>query len=207
MKRGIYWADVAHSDYMADQAKRAADRLLPGNKIIFVGADGFGAPGIGIEAVEKGNLDASAIYPTGGDVIIQTALKILRGEKVERQLLLTSNLVSTPQEALLLINMDKVLTAEVQRVERMHDRALFYLKQSRLERMLLYASLGILVLACGFCILFYRLNNLRRASNKRLHEQQNTLRQQNEQLLTMTKELEEATNAKLVFFTLNSATL
>ena len=194
-------AIVAHSDYMADQAKRAADRLLPGNKIIFVGADGFGAPGIGIEAVEKGNLDASAIYPTGGDVIIQTALKILRGEKVERQLLLTSNLVSTPQEALLLINMDKVLTAEVQRVERMHDRALFYLQQSRLERMLLYASLGILVLACGFCILFYRLNNLRRASNKRLHEQQNTLRQQNEQLLTMTKELEEATNAKLVFFT------
>lgn len=194
-------AIVAHSDYMANEAKKAADLLAPNNHILFVGADGFGAPGIGIEAVVKGNLDATAIYPTGGDVIIQTALKILHGEQVERQLLIPSNLVSTAQEALLLINMEYALTAEVKRVERMHDRALFYLKQSRLERMLLYASLGILVLLCVLCATLYRLNRLRRASNKRLHEQQNTLRQRNEQLLTMTKELEEATNAKLVFFT------
>lgn len=67
--------------------------------------------------------------------------------------------------------------------------------------MLLYASLGILLLVCFLCATYYRMNRLRRASNKRLHEQQNILRQRNEQLLTMTQELEEATNAKLVFFT------
>lgn len=194
-------AIVAHSDYMAALAKQAADQFMPDHEIIFVGADGFGAPGLGIEAVEKGEVDASAIYPTDGDVIIQTALKILRGEPVARQSLLPSYLVSTAQEAILLINMEKALTAEVNRVVRMHDRALFYLKQSRLELMLLYALLGILALVCSICFLFIRLNMLRKASNKRLHEQQNTLRQQNEQLLTMTKELEEATNAKLVFFT------
>ena len=194
-------AIVAHSDYMADMAKKAADKLCPGNNYIFVGADGFGAPGLGIEAVVKGDLDATAIYPTGGDVIIQTAMKILRGEKYDRQTILQSNIVSTSQEATLLINMEQVLTAEVERVERMHSRAIFYLQESQKERVMLYVSLAVLALICALCIALYRMNMLRRKSNKKLYEQQNKLMEQNGQLLNMTKELEEATNAKLVFFT------
>lgn len=192
---------VAHSDYMAGEAKKVADKLYPNNNYIFVGADGFGAPGLGVEAVEKGILNATAIYPTGGDIIIQTALKILRGEKFERQTLLQSNLVSTPQEATLLINMERTLTAEVERVERMHHRAVFYLKESQRERLMLYATLGVLGIIGILCAALYRVNLLRRKSNKRLHEQQNTLKEQNERLLSMTTQLEEAMNAKLVFFT------
>ena len=194
-------AIVAHSDYMADMAKKAADKLYPGNNYIFVGADGFGAPGLGIEAVVKGSLDATAIYPTGGDVIIQTAMKILKGEKYDRLTLLQSHLVSTSQEATLLINMERALTAEVERVERMHRRATFYLQEIQKERVMLYASLAVLALICALCVALYRMNHLRRKSNKKLYEQQNKLMEQNEQLLNMTKELEEATNAKLVFFT------
>ena len=192
---------VAHSDFMAKEVKKVADQLLPGHDILFVGADGFGSPGLGVEAVETGEVDATAIYPTGGDAIIQTALKLLRGEPCPRETLLPSHLVSTPQEATLLINMDRALTAEVERVEGMHHRAVFYLEQSHVERMMLYATLGILVLACLLCMALYRLNKIRKQANRRLREQQDTLRRHNEQLLTMTKDLEEATNAKLVFFT------
>ena len=194
-------AIVSHSDFMADRAKRAADRLYPGNDYIFVGADGFGTPGLGIEAVEKGELDATAIYPTGGDAIIQTALKILKGEQYEKTTFLPSNIVSTPQEAMLLINMDRALTAEVKRVERVHDKAVFYLKESQKERVMLYVLLAVLLLICGLCAALYRVNMLRRKSNKRLYEQQDKLLEKNEQLLSMTHQLEEATNAKLVFFT------
>ena len=194
-------AIVSHSDFMADRAKRAADRLNPGNDYIFVGADGFGTPGLGIEAVEKGELDATAIYPTGGDAIIQTALKILKGEQYEKTTFLPSNIVSTPQEAMLLINMDRALTAEVKRVERVHGKAVFYLQESQKERVMLYVLLAVLVLICGLCAALYRVNMLRRKSNKRLYEQQDKLLEKNEQLLSMTHQLEEATNAKLVFFT------
>lgn len=192
---------VAHSDFMAKEVKKVADQLLTDHDILFVGADGFGSPGLGVEAVEKGELDATAIYPTGGDAIIQTALKLLRGETCERETLLPSHLVSTPQEATLLINMERVLAAEVERVEGMHHRAVFYFEQSHVERMMLYATLGILVLACCLCVALYRLNKIRKQVNRRLREQQDTLRRHNEQLLTMTKDLEEATHAKLVFFT------
>lgn len=194
-------AIVLHSDFMADMAKKAADKLYPGHHYIFVGADGFGTPGLGIEAVEKGELDATAIYPTGGDAIIQTAMKILRGEKYDRQTFLQSNIVSTPQEATLLISMERALTAEVERVERMHHRAIFYLQESQKERVMLYVSLAVLTIICILCVALYRMNLLRRKSNKKLYEQQNKLMEQNGQLLNMTKELEEATNAKLVFFT------
>lgn len=192
---------VAHSDYMAGEAKKIADKMFPDNHYIFVGADGFGSPGLGIEAVEKGQLNATAIYPTGGDVIIQTALKILKGEKYDRQTLLQSNLVSTPQEATLLINMDRALNTEVERVKKMHNRAIFYLKESQTRRVMLYVTLGVLTLICGLCVALYRVNMLRRKSNKRLHEQQNKLLEKNEELVNMTHQLEEATNAKLVFFT------
>lgn len=192
---------VAHSDYMAGEAKKIADKMFPNNHYIFVGADGFGSPGLGIEAVEKGQLNATAIYPTGGDVIIQTALKILKGEKYDRQTLLQSNLVSTPQEATLLINMDRALNTEVERVKKMHKRAIFYLKESQTRRVMLYVTLGVLTLICGLCVALYRVNMLRRKSNKRLHEQQNKLLEKNEELVNMTHQLEEATNAKLVFFT------
>ena len=192
---------VAHSDFMAKEVKKVADQLLTDHDILFVGADGFGSPGLGVEAVEKGELDATAIYPTGGDAIIQTALKLLRGETCERETLLPSHLVSTPQEATLLINMERALAAEVERVEGMHHRAVFYFEQSHVERMMLYATLGILVLACCLCVALYRLNKIRKQVNRRLREQQDTLRRHNEQLLTMTKDLEEATHAKLVFFT------
>lgn len=192
---------VAHSDYMAGEAKKIADKMFPNNHYIFVGADGFGSPGLGIEAVEKGQLNATAIYPTGGEVIIQTALKILKGEKYDRQTLLQSNLVSTPQEATLLINMDRALNTEVERVKKMHNRAIFYLKESQTRRVMLYVTLGVLTLICGLCVALYRVNMLRRKSNKRLHEQQNKLLEKNEELVNMTHQLEEATNAKLVFFT------
>lgn len=97
--------------------------------------------------------------------------------------------------------MEQVLTAEVERVERMHSRAIFYLQESQKERVMLYVSLAVLALICALCIALYRMNMLRRKSNKKLYEQQNKLMEQNGQLLNMTKELEEATNAKLVFFT------
>ena len=66
---------------------------------------------------------------------------------------------------------------------------------------MLYVTLGVLTLICGLCVALYRVNMLRRKSNKRLHEQQNKLLEKNEELVNMTHQLEEATNAKLVFFT------
>ena len=39
----------------------------------------------GVESVAEGKLDATFIYPTGGDKVIQVAMAILRGEPYQRE--------------------------------------------------------------------------------------------------------------------------
>jgi ribose transport system substrate-binding protein len=52
----------------------------------FVGIDGL--PQEGQQYVAQGILDATFLYPTGGDVAIEQALKILGGQPVEKRIVL-----------------------------------------------------------------------------------------------------------------------
>jgi len=74
----------AHNDPMAIGAYLAAENVNRHKDIRFIGIDGLeGAEG-GVEAVKSNQLAATFLYPKGGDVVIETALKILNGEKVEK---------------------------------------------------------------------------------------------------------------------------
>jgi ribose transport system substrate-binding protein len=74
----------AHNDPMAVGAYLAAENVKRNKEMHFLGIDGLSGPEGGIEAVRNGQLDATFLYPTGGDVAVQTAYKILKGEKVEK---------------------------------------------------------------------------------------------------------------------------
>lgn len=64
----------------------------------FIGIDGLPGPEGGIQAVANGELNGTFIYPTGGKQAVQTALKILKGEKVPKNITLSSISI-TPQNA------------------------------------------------------------------------------------------------------------
>lgn len=192
---------VAHSDWMAQAARDYVKQNFPDRNIRFVGVDGFGADNIGVYAVEKSAIDATVIYPTGGNVIIQTVMNILEKRPFNRENFIPSYIVSKPNEALLLITMENELKHEVKTVLGLRERITFYGDQLQLEKTLLFSLLGLLVLAMGFVALFYRLYTVKRITNKKLRQQQDELVKQRDQLLVMTKEVEEATLAKLRFFT------
>lgn len=192
---------VAHSDFMVSGAKEEADKLRPGNKIKYIGADGFGSPGLGIFAVAKGEIDATAVYPTGGDVIMRTALNILDGKKVKKENLLPSHVVTSKKDASLLVALNDELNNEVNTIMLLRDKVTFYDNQLELERTLILFMIGFLAVSISLIIAFMRLYVVKRRSNERLQSQQKTLSEQHAQLLQVTKELEEATNAKLMFFT------
>ena len=83
-----------HNDPMAIGAYLAAKNANREKDILFIGIDGLpGAEG-GIQAVENKELSATFVYPTGGKEAIETALKILAGEKVERNITLGTRTVS-----------------------------------------------------------------------------------------------------------------
>ena len=78
----------AHNDPGAHGAYLAAKAVGREKEITFVGIDGL--PQEGQQYVKKGILSACFEYPNGGDVAIETALKILKGEKVEKNITLPS---------------------------------------------------------------------------------------------------------------------
>jgi ribose transport system substrate-binding protein len=79
-----------HNDPSAHGAYVAAQAVGREKKIVFVGIDSL--PQEGIVYVKQGILNATFQYPTGGDVAIIQALKILKGEKVEKTIVLGSRM-------------------------------------------------------------------------------------------------------------------
>jgi len=84
----------AHNDPGAHGAYLAAKAAGREKSITFVGIDAL--PQEGQMYVKQGILSASFEYPTGGREAIDTALKILRGEKVPREITLESRVFTGP---------------------------------------------------------------------------------------------------------------
>ncbi len=205
---------LAQNDLMAIGAREAADRLTPGHEIIFMGVDGLTGPGNGVEAITQGKVDASAVYATGGDLIIQTAVKILQGEPFERNVSLSTYLID-PVTAPLMDNIYKEVDHEVSTVMMLKERVDYFWHQHNLEQTLLCVLLAFLAIVIIFIILLYRQYYAKKLINEslarqqkmlkeqrdKLKEQRDQLESQNEQLKTLSDQLEEATKAKLMFFT------
>ena len=79
-----------HNDPSAHGAYVAAQAVGREKSMAFVGIDSL--PQEGIQYVKQGILNATFQYPTGGDVAIVQALKILAGQKVEKRIVLGSRM-------------------------------------------------------------------------------------------------------------------
>jgi ribose transport system substrate-binding protein len=80
----------AHNDPGAHGAYLAAKAAGREKEMIFVGIDAL--PQEGVAYVAQGILDATFEYPTGGQEVIETALKILNGETVPKKITLGSRI-------------------------------------------------------------------------------------------------------------------
>ncbi|MDR1581069.1 MAG: substrate-binding domain-containing protein [Synergistaceae bacterium] len=71
----------AHNDPMALGSYWAMKRMGR-DGVIFVGIDGLKGENGGIDLVQRGVLDITFVYPTGGAEAVEYARKLLRGEKI-----------------------------------------------------------------------------------------------------------------------------
>ena len=122
-------------------ARNAISKMLPGKEIVIMGVDGLTGKGNGIEAIVEGRVNASAVYATGGDIIIQTAVKILEGKPFERNTHLATYLVDA-ETAPLMDNIYHEVDHEVETIQMLKDRVDYYWQQHNLEQTLLYGLLA-----------------------------------------------------------------
>jgi signal transduction histidine kinase/DNA-binding response OmpR family regulator len=197
----------AHNDRMAIGAYNAANRRNKINGIYFIGIDALPGNNGGIEQVLDHKLEATFIYPTGGDKIIQLALNILQQKPYEKNNLLYTAVVDKTNAKVLKLQSDEIIEQE-NKINFLSKKVDSYLLQYTTQRYLFLGAVSIVVLFVVLLIFLFRafysknrLNKELEQRNLEINKQKNLSEQQRDQLIELSKQLEEATHAKLVFFT------
>ena len=198
---------LAQNDQMAIGASRALQSAKLDHKVFIMGVDGLTGPENGIEAIRNGTIDVSATYITGGDLIVQTAMKILHGEPFERDVVLPTSLIDMGA-AKSIDNVYREVDHQIETVKMLQHRADSLWQQLDLERTLMYVLLASLAMALLFLIVIYSFYRQKRRLGERLNRQKGLLKaqrdqlaEQNIQLKRLSQQVEEATKAKIAFFT------
>lgn len=156
-----------HSDLAAFWARRAV-KDVRGNvgDIRFLGIDGLPGPGEGIDAVEKGELAGTYIYPTHGDQIIRLALDILQKKPYQKTTIMKSVIV-TPDNAPILMQSSMELQRQTNDLLVLQNKLEDYFGLYHTQRMVSITALIAIVLLVVALILIWRaVVQLRRAGRK-----------------------------------------
>ena len=127
-----------------------AGRELP----LFCGIDGLPGEHGGIRQVRDSILDASYIYPTHGDQVLQLGIDILEGKPYEKEILLQSALITRENASSLLMQSEEMMR-QTDYLDRLHEKADTYLHQLDTQRIVTLLAIIIIFLLIVSLVLFY----------------------------------------------------
>ena len=156
-----------HSDLAAIGAYEAAKKFHKERDIHFIGIDGL--PGEGIDAVQKGQLSASYIYPAHGEEVIALALRILEGKPFERVNNMKSFVV-TPQNVADISLSSNSLMKQNQYLATIQSKLETYLGFYHIQRSLLVVAFLVILLLAVAVATTWRAVKVTRRANRRMRE-------------------------------------
>ena len=98
----------AHNDRLALIIHQVCKELGLLKKIRIIGVDGLAGENEGLDMVKKGMIDATILYPTGGEETIQTAMKILKKQAFNKENQLFSTVISHDNVNIMLSQFQKI---------------------------------------------------------------------------------------------------
>ena len=166
-------------------------------------ADGTGT----IPYILDGKIDATFIYPTGGNAVINLAHRILMGEPFERENILSTEMVNRTNIRVYQTQVSQLAEKQRRAVE-LNSRIQAYNQRYERQQQMMYIILAFVVILGLVLILLVFLMRTRNRLVLRLNEQNaqilkqvESLEAQKKQLIDLSEQLEETTQAKLNFFT------
>ena len=117
----------------------ANSKLYTLNSTLYCGIDGLPGENGGIQLVRDSLLDASYIYPTHGDQIIELAVTAL----------------VTRDNAKVLLMQSEELMRQADRLDLLHDKADNYLHELDVQRVVNWLAIGVIILLLVAIVLFY----------------------------------------------------
>ena len=207
-------AVYAHNDRIAPGAYRAAKKVGREKEMLFVGIDALPGKGNGLELVLDSVLNATFIYPTNGDKVMQLAMNILEKKPYPRETVMNTAVVDHTNAHVMQLQTTHISELD-QKIETLNGRIGGYLSRVATQQVVMYGGLVILLLVAGLLLVVYKSlrskNRLNRELSEqkrqleeqrdKLEEQRDKLEEQRDQLIQLSHQLEEATHAKLVFCT------
>ena len=190
----------AHNDRMALGAYMASEKHGCENDIKFVGVDALPGENLGLDLIRRELLDASFIYPTDGDKVIRLAMDILNGHPYEKDNELTSAMVDVMNERILSMQLNHI-SEQDQRIEHLNGQIDEFWSRYSVQSVFLYTCLSLLLLLAVLMGFIIRMYWAKHQMNETLSYQKRQLEEQRDQLMSLSIKLEEATQAKLAFFT------
>lgn len=189
-----------HNDMMAIAARKHFVALdsVRGNALPIIGIDAVA--GAGLESVASGEINASFLYPTGGSQVIRTALRLLRGEKVDKYIPLPSGQVDREAAKSMLLQAEQ-LDNYMKRIMGQRSRLDGLLNRYHFLQHSLWTITGLMIAFVLLSVYVYYINRKIRLTNRELRAINRKEEQQRRRLVELNAEIEQVTASKLQFFT------
>lgn len=189
----------AHNDRMALGVRKALEKIGKENEVKIIGIDA--SPKIGLKGVSEGKIDATFLYPSEGHLVLREAIKLAKGEDVDREIMLpmTSAVDKTNVDILILQNEN--LEEDTQKVFALKNQLDNYVSLHNAQTALVYAIIAILILLFGVLFLVLRTFWAHRRHQAALLHQNRLLQEERDKQKELNEKLEEATQSKISFFT------
>ena len=121
---------------------------------LLCGIDGLPGPDGGIRLVRDSILEASYIYPTYGDRLLQLAVDILDGKPFKKEIRMQSAIVTRDNARVLLMQTEETMR-QGEYLDQLHRKADNYLRELDTQRTITWLACGVIVLLLIVIFLFY----------------------------------------------------
>lgn len=145
----------AQNDRMAIGAYQAALKCGRQKDMLFVGIDAVSGEGYGVEKVASGELDATFIYPTSGDKVMQVVMAVLEGKPYDRDTKLQTALVDKSNARVMEMQTEHIFELD-KKIEYLNKKVDAYFLRYSSQRMFLYACIVILLLVGALLVFVVR---------------------------------------------------
>ncbi len=197
----------AHNDVMAKEAHQIVKELGNKNGRFFLGVDGLPGPDGGIQFVLNKELNATFLYPTGSEKAVAVASAILNHKPFERENILPTIVIDSTNAKILKLQTDQVESLQ-QKIEAQKSVLDIQMSKYQIQRLILIFVVVLLSLIVILVVVIFNAFRNKTTANRKLEaknleiEKQNLeIRDQRDKLVEVSQQLEDASQAKLRFFT------
>ena len=189
----------AQNDRTALKAYAVCQQLGLQNRVKIIGVDGLPGKNEGIGLVDRGVLNATVLYPTGGKEAIRTAVAILKKQPFKRENRLPTTLIDSTNVSIMQLQNEKVMEQQQdinKQIQRIDELNRTYASQKNTLYLIVSLLLAAILLG-GYALYLFRS---KRTAYDLLEKQNGEIREQKDEIERVSAQARLATEEKLRFY-------